>query len=456
MPQAPAPGRHRLLARQLRRCTDSDGVLDLEKLLDAIDAAYAEHDEANALGHRAMTVAARELAETNESLSHARVAAETSRAKSLFLSNISHEIRTPLNAVVGMVEILAREDPKALNSEKLDVIRKASRHLVAIIDDIFDIALADVGDLELSLAPVDIGSTVRRAVSKHADNCRDKGLQFIVDIDPVLDGEWLADANHLGRTLSILTNNAVKFTETGHVRIEVRPTDSGITFSVTDTGPGMSQERLSDIFEIFTQIDASASRRAGGLGIGLAIARKRVEAMGGDLQVTSEPGRGSQFSFCLALDRYSAAARSWTSGITADHPLRILAAEDNPANRMVLKALLNTFVGEIQMATNGAEAVEMWAQGGFDAILMDIQMPTMNGIEATEEIRRREQIANLRPVPIVAVTANVMDDQLARYAVAGMNGWVAKPIELDALLSAISSAMLPDADPAPAEHTVAA
>lgn len=456
MSEVPGPGRHRLLARQLRRCTDSDGVLDLEKLLDTVDAAYAEHDEANALGHRAMIVAARELAESNESLSQARVAAETSRAKSLFLSNISHEIRTPLNAVVGMVEVLARDDPSALNSDTLDVIRKASRQLVAIIDDIFDIASADLGELELNLAPVDIGSALKRAVGKHADTCRDKGLEFIVDIDPALDGEWLADANHLGRTLSILTNNAVKFTETGHVRIEARSTDGGVSFSVTDTGPGISQDRLSDIFEIFTQIDSSASRLAGGLGIGLAIARKRVEAMGGDLQVTSEPGRGSQFSFCLALARPSAATGSSTPGVTADHPLRILAAEDNPANRMVLKALLNTFVGEIQMATNGAEAVQMWARGGFDVVLMDIQMPTMNGIEATDEIRRRERMANLRPVPIIAVTANVMDDQLARYAAAGMNGWVAKPIELDALLSAISSATQPDADPAPAEQTVAA
>ena len=450
MSQAPSPGRHKLLARQLRRCTDSEGVLDLEKLLNAIDAAYAEHDEANALSHRAMTVAARELAETNESLSQARVAAETSRAKSLFLSNISHEIRTPLNAVVGMVDAMARDDASALNAENLDVIHKASRHLVAIIDDIFDIASADVGELQLNLAPVDIGSAVWRAVSKHADSCRDKGLEFIVDIDPALDGEWLADANHLGRALSILTNNAVKFTETGQVRIDAHCTDGRISFSVTDTGPGMSQERLSDIFGIFTQIDASASRREGGLGIGLAIARKRVEAMGGDLQVTSEPGRGSQFSFCLSLARPPAETGSSIPGITADHPLRILAAEDNPANRMVLKALLNTFVGEIQMATNGAEAVQMWARGGFDMVLMDIQMPTMNGIEATDEIRRREQMASLRPVPIIAVTANVMDDQLARYTAAGMNGWVAKPIELDALLSAISSATLPHADPAAA------
>lgn len=439
---ASGSGRHRLLARQLRRCSDSDGALDLGKLLDAIEAAYAEHDEARDLGHRALIVAARELAETNESLSQARIAAETSRAKSLFLSNISHEIRTPLNAILGMTEALSRDDADGRNADNLDVIRKAGRQLVAIIDDIFDVASADSAELGMNLTSVDLASTVLRAVSNNADSGRDKGIEFIVDIDPALDGQWLADANHLGRTLSILTNNAVKFTETGHVRVEARLTDDHVAFTVSDTGPGISEERLSEIFGIFTQVDASASRRAGGMGLGLAIAKKRVAAMGGELHVSSQPGIGSQFSFSLALDRGSE-AEAMEPAAACDHPLRILAAEDHPANRMVLQALLNPFVGDIQMATNGAEAVEMWARGGFDLVLMDIQMPTMNGIEATDEIRRREQVANLCPVPIIAVTANVMDDQLLSYAAAGMNGWVPKPIELQALLAAISSATLP-------------
>jgi CheY-like chemotaxis protein/nitrogen-specific signal transduction histidine kinase len=395
-----------------------------------------------------MTVAARELAETNESLARARILAETSRAKSLFLSNISHEIRTPLNAVLGMVEVLARNEAAARDADTLDVIRQSGRHLCAIIDDIFDIASAGVSDLQLNLAPLDIRAMVERAVINNANQCLNKGIAFIVDIDPAVDGEWVGDANHLQRTLSILTNNAVKFTESGEVRVEARLADGRIIFSVTDTGPGISEERLSEIFGVFTQVDASASRRAGGLGLGLAIAQKRVATMGGDLQVVSQPGHGSVFSFSLALEPHRRVAESGEPRVASDHPLRILAAEDNPANRMVLHALLDPFVDEIEIATNGEEAVQIWARGSFDVVLMDIQMPTMNGIEATEEIRRLEQISNLCPVPIIAVTANVMDDQLACYAAAGMNGWVAKPIELGSLLAAISSATLPARAPA--------
>lgn len=383
--------RHRLLARQLRRSLDADGECDLNTLLNLVERAYRDHDHARAIDHLGMTVAARELIDLNMVLAGARDAAEAAnRAKNAFLSNISHEIRTPLNAILGITQLYEVEEATPQTTQRLDVIRGASRDLVGIIDDILDVASTETAELEVAFAPVDIADIVHRVASHCVEAGRHKDIAVTLDMDPSVAGLWLGDAFHIERILSVLAMNAIKFTDRGEVQMGVQLQDDRIAFAVTDTGPGIPEDRLADIFDLFTQIDGSSERRAGGLGLGLAIASKRVRAMGGLLEVKSQIGQGSVFSFSLPLGRSDILPTVETCQPVKDRRLRILVAEDNVANQIVLQAILMTCDADVIVAGDGAEAVRACRTGPFDLVLMDIQMPTMNGIEAAMEIRREE------------------------------------------------------------------
>ena len=391
---------------------------------------------------------------TAEELADARDRAEqANRAKSDFLANVSHEIRTPLNGVLGMVQIMRREEREADQSQRLDVIADAGQALLSVLDGVLDLSKIDAGRLEAELHPFDVEEIVRLATAPHGSLAEQKEVRFSVEWRPDARGIWNGDGGKLRQVLSNLLSNALKFTAQGSIVLRIAPSEAGLQFEVADTGLGIAHEKQALVFEPFTQGDASTTRRYGGTGLGLAICRQFVRLMGGELELESQLGVGSTFSFHLPMARggrsAAVAERLPEPGLEeSSKPARILAAEDNPTNQLILRALLEPFNIELTMVADGREAVEAWAGGAFDLILMDVQMPILGGADATMEIREREGSEGLRRTPIIALTANVMRHQIEAYAQAGMDGHVSKPIQLSELLIAIDTALTPDAPPA--------
>lgn len=388
---------------------------------------------------------------TAEELAEARDRAEqANRAKGDFLANISHEIRTPLNGVLGMVQIMRREEREADQSQRLDVIADAGRALLSVLDGVLDLSKIDAGRLEVELHPFDIEEVVRLATAPHGSLAEQKDVRFGVEWHPDARGTWQGDGGKLRQVLSNLLSNALKFTAQGAITLRIEPTDAGLRFEVADTGLGIADDKQALVFEPFAQADASTTRRFGGTGLGLTICRRFVSLMGGDLKLRSEVGEGSTFSFELPMARASrtvAEGESRRGHVLARAPqrARILAAEDNPTNQLILRALLEPFNIELTVVGDGREAIDAWARGSFDLILMDAQMPVLNGSDATIEIRERERSEGVPRTPIIALTANVMRHQVEAYARAGMDGFVSKPIETSELLIAIESALERDA-----------
>ena len=382
-----------------------------------------------------------------ESLREAKAQAEAaSLAKSAFLATMSHEIRTPLNGVLGMTQALAA-DPTLTQHQRarLDMIRASGESLLAILNDILDLSKVEAGKLELESIEFDLEAIAQGAHAQFKAMAVDKGLEFKLAIDPAAKGAYLGDPTRVRQVIYNLISNALKFTERGEIRVAIDPAPGGgLRLTVADTGIGMAPEQLQRIFDKFEQADASSTRRYGGTGLGLAICRDLCGLMGGSITAESEPGRGARFTVVLPLPQVTepaAAGALPAVGEAAEAEaedaaaLRILAAEDNPTNQMVLKALLAQVGVEPVMVENGALALEAWTTGEFDLILMDIQMPQMDGMEATRAIRRAEAETGRARTPIVALTANAMSHQVAEYAAAGMDAHVPKPIDVAALFA---------------------
>jgi hypothetical protein len=363
------------------------------------------------------------------------LADSANRAKSEFLANMSHEIRTPLNGVLGTLELLAESELKPAQREWVETMRSSGTHLLALLSDVLDVSRIEAGKVVLERAPFGLRSLLVDLERHFAPSAAAKGLKFAVQLAPNVPSAVVGDATRVRQVLFNLLGNALKFTERGAVTLSVSARERSadeieLELRVRDTGIGIAPERLEAVFEKFTQGDASTTRRFGGSGLGLSIARDLVHLMGGDLRVQSELGRGSEFVATLLVAREREHA-DVGAGAPLRAGLRVLVAEDNPVNWRVTKALLEKLHCSASHAATGAEAVRSAQAQAFDVILMDCQMPELDGFEATRAIRAAPG-PNAR-TPILALTANALAGDEQRCHAAGMDDYLAKPVRRDEL-----------------------
>jgi signal transduction histidine kinase/ActR/RegA family two-component response regulator len=379
--------------------------------------------------------------------------------KSHFLANMSHEIRTPLNGVLAMAEVMAMDKLSPTQHERLKVIRESGAVLLSVLNDVLDLSKIEAGRLEITDRPFDIAQLAQSIRETYAQQAREKGLAFEVAVAPEAQGLWRGDADRLRQILGNLIANALKFTLEGAVAVRFASAEdgSGLRIDVADTGIGISPEILPRLFDKFVQADSSTTRRFGGSGLGLAICRELAVLMDGSIKVQSREGRGSTFTVLVALPREEAIvdvhyidddhAPAPEAQTSAEAPpleavrLRVLAADDNPTNQKVVAAVLAPLNAEVTLVADGAACVEAWRAGTFDIVLMDIHMPVLDGVEASRAIRALETEQGRIRTPIIAVTANALAHQVEDYLAAGMDGHVAKPIEVTKLYAAIEAAM---------------
>jgi signal transduction histidine kinase/ActR/RegA family two-component response regulator len=379
------------------------------------------------------------------------VAQTASRVKTEFLETMSHEIRTPLNGVLGMAQAMERDPLSAKQRTRLGTIRDSGAILLDVINAVLDISRIEAGKMEIIRAPFDLVALADTLRQLYGGLAHDKGLEFSLEIDAGAGGWRDGDVARLRQVLSNLISNAIKFTDTGHVAVQIGGDAQTLVCTVTDTGVGVPENRRAQIFEKFVQVDGSSTRRTGGSGLGLAICRELVTLMGGQIGFEGPAQGGARFTFeapCPALTPLASPveAKAVVAVAADDEPamtgeLKMLVVDDNATNRTVLEAMLGHMGVACGVARDGHEAVAMWEAGPWDAILMDIHMPGMDGLEAGRVIRTREAAEGRIRTPILAVTASVLTHETDRYLAAGMDGFVAKPIAAQRLVAALDAAL---------------
>ena len=382
------------------------------------------------------------------SLAEARDSAEAAnRAKSEFLANMSHEIRTPLNGVIGLTQALARTPMQSDQREMLDLIQSSGHTLQTLLSDILDLARVESGRLEIADEIFDLSRAVNDAAQLYREPAADKGLQFFVEIEPEAAVWVRGDVVRVKQVLTNLVSNAVKFTTTGFVSLTAcvgkdRNGSPIMRFTVEDTGVGFDSAAKARLFTRFEQADGTITRRFGGTGLGLAICRQLADMMGGELDCESEPEGGSAFILTLPLTIAEAPTAPVVATLAAADPaeqrVRVLVADDHPTNRKVVELILSQAPVDLVQAENGAEALEAARSQVFDVILMDMQMPVMDGLTAVREIRLHERAAGRECAPIVMLTANALPEHVAAAQAAGADRHLAKPFDAAELLVVVA------------------
>lgn len=361
------------------------------------------------------------------------VAENAVKSKQQFLSNMSHEIRTPMNAIIGFTKVVMKTDLSAKQREYLTAIKMSGDALIVLINDILDLAKVDAGKMQFDKAPFKLSQSIAAMLHLFETKIQEKNLKLISDFDNTIPEVILGDSVRLHQIILNLVSNAVKFTNIGKITVSVRllsedEENVSIEFSVSDTGIGINEDKIDSIFENFQQATSGTSRLFGGTGLGLAIVKQLIEPQGGSIRVESEIGVGSTFSFILPFQKTTEEAVLEAEIIEFDREIKdikVLVVEDMELNQLLMRTLLEDFGFECDIAANGKLAIEKLATHSFDIILMDLQMPEMNGFEATEYIRKTLKST----IPIVALTADVTTVDVAKCKYVGMNDYIAKPVD---------------------------
>ncbi len=438
-------------------------VLNQKKVIDYELTARARDGTKTVVSYNATTfydrdrtlqgvfAAARDVTEGKRveiELKQAKAAAESaSRTKSEFLASMSHEIRTPMNAIMGIADLLAKTALSAEQSKYVQIFRRAGDNLLNLINDILDLSKVEASQLELEQTGFSLNELLEKVTEMVSLRAQEKGLDLVCEIAPNVPTDLVGDPTRLRQVLLNLLGNAIKFTEAGKVSLRVTPdanlsVPTALRFTVSDTGIGIANDKLDRVFERFTQADSSTTRRFGGSGLGLTISKRLVELMGGHVWAESGVGVGSVFSFAVPLEIWADARRQITAPVGTGSepplpPLRILLAEDSPDNCTITVAYLEDTPYRVEIAETGAIACEMFVAGRYDLVLMDRQMPVMDGLTATRKIRAWELANGRLPTPIIALTASALKGDREKCLAAGCTAFLTKPIKQEVLLQAI-------------------